>query len=243
MAVTITQLYHSNLNFIVGFQIVQDKALDDAFRKKYGSVEPRWQSNPLNPLNPLKKNKGNFNLKAFAEVQNRYRRTFCRQAVQLLAGVIITGLVPHQTTAGSGLAPGRLGLDENVRMQVSARDRCPVCGMKVIRYPKFSSAIQLANRDTFYFCSNGCMLKAWLHPEIFLQSSRQALSLAVVRDYFSGRQVEDVIGPMGPAMVASQGRDSVDTFLKRHGGRKVFRLQELTDDLWFSLTGKPAKGP
>lgn len=186
-------------------------------------------------------------------MQNRSRRTFYRQAVHLLAGVIITGLVPHQTTAGSGLAPGRLGLDENVRMQISARDRCPVCGMKVIRYPKFSSAIRLANRDTFYFCSNGCMLKAWLHPEIFLQSSRQALSLAVVRDYFSGRQVDarevfwiagsDVIGPMGPAMVASQGRDSVDTFLKRHGGRKVFRLQELTDDLWFSLTGKPAKGP
>lgn len=192
-------------------------------------------------------------MKTFAEVQNRSRRTFCRQAVHLLAGVIITGLVPRQTTAGSGLAPGRLGLDENDRMQISAQDRCPVCGMKVIRYPKFSSAIRLANRDTFYFCSNGCMLKAWLHPEIFLQSSRQALSLAVVRDYFSGRQVDarevfwiagsDVIGPMGPAMVALQGRDSVDTFLKRHGGRKIFRLQELTDDLWFSLTHKPAKGP
>jgi len=136
-------------------------------------------------------------------------------------------------------------------MQISSQDRCPVCGMKVIRYPKFSSAIRLANQDTYYFCSNGCMLKAWLHPEIFLKSTRQAFSLAVVRDYFSGRQVDaqdvfwiagsDVIGPMGPAMVALQGNHSVDAFLKRHGGRKVFQLHELTDDLWFSLTGKSAK--
>jgi nitrous oxide reductase accessory protein NosL len=97
------------------------------------------------------------------------------------------------------------------------------------------------------------MLKAWLHPEIFLKSARQTLALAVVQDYFSGRQVDarevfwiagsDVIGPMGPAMVALQGKHSVDAFLKRHGGRRVFRLQELTDELWFSLTGQSAIDP
>ncbi len=161
------------------------------------------------------------------------------------------GTASSAADAGSGLTPGHLGLDEENQMQISSQDRCPVCGMKVMRYPKFSSAIQLSNRDTYYFCSNGCMLKAWLHPEIFLKSTRQALSLAVVRDYFSGRQVDgqdvfwiagsDVIGPMGPAIIALQGKQSVNTFLKRHGGRRVFRLQELTDDLWFSLTGKPAK--
>jgi nitrous oxide reductase accessory protein NosL len=95
------------------------------------------------------------------------------------------------------------------------------------------------------------MLKAWLHPEIFLRSTRPALSLAVVRDYFSGQQVDaqdvfwiagsDVIGPMGPAMIALQGNHSVDAFLKRHGGSKVFQLHELNDDLWFSLTGKSAQ--
>jgi hypothetical protein len=39
-------------------------------------------------------------------------------------------------------------------------------------------------------------------------------------------------------MVAVQGDRSVKAFLSRHGGRRVFLLQELTDDLWFSLTGK-----
>jgi nitrous oxide reductase accessory protein NosL len=169
----------------------------------------------------------------------------------LLAGVMLMGGIPRAVDAGSGLKPGQLGLDNKNQMQISPQDRCPVCGMKVIRYPKFSSAIRLTDQATYYFCSNGCMLKAWLHPEIFLSSTRKALSLIIVRDYFTGRQVDgenvfwvagsDVIGPMGPAMVALQESHSVDAFLKRHGGRKVFRLHALTDDLWFLITGKPAQ--
>jgi len=178
-------------------------------------------------------------------------RSLCQLALYLLAGVMLMGGVPRAVDAGSGVKPGQLGLDNENQMQISSQDRCPVCGMKVIRYPKFSSAIRLTNQTTYYFCSNGCMLKAWLHPEIFLKSTRQALSLIIVRDYFTGRQLDgenvfwiagsDVIGPMGPAMVALQESHSVDAFLKRHGGQRVFRMHELTEDLWLLLTGKPAK--
>jgi len=175
----------------------------------------------------------------------------CQLALYLLAGVMPMVAAPSLSNAASALTPGHMGLDNKNQMQISSQDRCPVCGMKVVRYPKFSSAIRLTNQATYYFCSNGCMLKAWLHPEIFLKSTRQALSLAVVRDYFTGRQLDaenvfwiagsDVIGPMGPAMVALQESHSLDAFLKRHGGQRVFRLHELTDDLWIVLTGKPAK--
>jgi copper chaperone NosL len=178
-------------------------------------------------------------------------RTICRLALYLLAGVVLMGGAPAALDAGGGLKAGQMGLDNENQMQISSQDRCPVCGMKVIRYPKFSSAVRLTNQATYYFCSNGCMLKAWLHPEIFLSSTRQALSLIIVRDYFTGRQLDgenvswvagsDVIGPMGPAIVALQDSQAVDAFLKRHGGQKVFRLHELTDDLWLLLTGKSAQ--
>ena len=191
----------------------------------------------------------------FPKFQNHSRvisnKAAYRLALYLLAGIMLAAAAPSVVNAGSGLTPGHLGLDKQNQMQISSQDRCPVCGMKVIRYPKFSSAIVLTNQATYYFCSNGCMLQTWLHPEIFLESTRQALSLAVVRDYFTGRQLDaenvfwiagsDVIGPMGPAMVALQESHSVDAFLKRHGGQRVFRLHELTDDLWLLITGKPAK--
>ena len=176
------------------------------------------------------------------------RRGFCGAVFLLTAGWFFFGLTASPLGGQDGPLPARLGLDARHHMQISPEDRCPVCGMKPIRYPKFASAIQLSNDQTYYFCSNGCMLKAWLHPDIFLKSSRQQVLRAIVSEYFSGRQVDadavswiagsDIIGPMGPAMVAVQGDRSVKAFLSRHGGRRVFLLQELTDELWFSLTGK-----
>jgi nitrous oxide reductase accessory protein NosL len=148
--------------------------------------------------------------------------------------------------------PGRNPLDENGRMQISDQDRCPVCGMKVADHPKFSSAIQLTDGVTYYFCGTGCMIRSWLHPEIFLATEKLRLKTPLVKDYFTGRQVDgrnvfwvagsDVIGPMGPAIVPVEGEQSLEAFKRRHGAKTVFRLDEMTDEKWTAITGrKPAE--
>ena len=151
---------------------------------------------------------------------------------------------------GAGPTPGRHRLDQSGRMHISPEDRCPVCGMKVIKYPKFAAAIQLTDGTTFYFCSAGCMIRTWLHPEIFIACSRTELLKAVVREYFSGRTLDarsvvwvagsDVIGPMGPAVVPLKDKTALETFLSRHGGGETFDLDELTDERWTAITGKKA---
>lgn len=144
----------------------------------------------------------------------------------------------------SGLKP----LDENKQMQVSTRDRCPVCGMNVIRYPKFSCAIQLTDKVTYYFCSTGCMIRSWMHPDIYLGMAREMLERAIVKEYFSGRQIEardiifvygsDVIGPMGPAFVPVLDENYLKVFKKRHGGTHQILLKDLNDAGWYEMTGK-----
>jgi nitrous oxide reductase accessory protein NosL len=72
----------------------------------------------------------------------------------------------------------------------------------------------------------------------------------VVQDYFSGQPVDglavywvagsDVVGPMGPALVPILDERQVEVFKKRHGGKAVFRLAEMTDEKWLTLTGKKA---
>jgi copper chaperone NosL len=151
---------------------------------------------------------------------------------------------------GSGPEPGRKPLDENNRMQISAQDRCPVCGMKVAEHAKFSSAIQLTDETTFYFCGTGCMMRSWLHPEIFLATQKEQLKTPVVRDYFTGEEVDgrdvfwvagsDVIGPMGPALVPVKGEKALEAFKRRHGGKTVFRMDEMNDDKWYAITGRKA---
>lgn len=152
--------------------------------------------------------------------------------------------------SGRGPVPGRETLDQDGRMQIGVHDRCPVCGMKVAEYVKFSSAIQLSDNTTYYFCSCGCMLRAWLHPDIFLAAPRGELKTPVVREYFTGDQLDgrtvtwvagsDVIGPMGPAMVPVKGEPALEAFKRRHGSKVVFLLEELDPDKWFAITGRKA---
>jgi nitrous oxide reductase accessory protein NosL len=168
--------------------------------------------------------------------------------------VAILALLPNKSSlaagAGKGPIPGLTPLNKNGQMQIGERDRCPVCGMKVAEYQKFSTAIQLSDRSTFYFCSSGCMLRAWLHPDIFLASSKGKLKSTVVREYFTGAQMDgddvswvagsDVVGPMGPAFVPVKGKKALDIFRKRHGGKIVFMLKELSPEKWLSITGRKA---
>jgi hypothetical protein len=121
--------------------------------------------------------------------------------------------------------------------------------MRPIKYPRFASAIQLQDGTTFYFCSAGCMLKAWLRPDVFLNKTPQDLRIPVALDYFSGQPTDarsvawisgsDVIGPMGPALVPLKQAAHVKVFGRRHGLTRVFHLEELNTGNWESLTGKP----
>ncbi|MEJ2164344.1 MAG: nitrous oxide reductase accessory protein NosL [Desulfobacterales bacterium] len=164
--------------------------------------------------------------------------------------VLLFGPAVWVGQAGSGAKSGLKPLDEHGRMQISAQDRCPVCAMKVNAHKKFSSAIQLTNGETFYFCGTGCMIRSWLHPEIFLNADKSQLKKSVVQDYFTGQQADglavywvagsDVIGPMGPALVPILDEGQLEIFKKRHGGKAVFRLGEMTDEKWQQLTGKKA---
>ena len=122
-------------------------------------------------------------------------------------------------------------------MKISAADRCPVCAMQVIRYPKFSGAIVLTDRTTYYFCSAGCMIRAWRDPHVYLGVKREALDRSVVRDYFTGTPINaenafwvdgsDVIGPMGPTRIPLAAEADVGPFVRRHGGQGPFRWIEL----------------
>lgn len=165
--------------------------------------------------------------------------------------MVLLSFSPAQTDGPvRGPVPGRETLDSNGRMRIGEKDRCPVCGMKVAEYIKFSSAIQMSDLTTHYFCSCGCMLRAWLHPDIFLAASRQELKTPVIREYFTGDQLDgrsvfwvagsDVIGPMGPALVPVNGKKEVEVFKRRHGSSAVFVLEELDPDKWMAITGRKA---
>ena len=148
----------------------------------------------------------------------------------------------------TGPRPAPVGMDPSGQLHPGEGDRCPVCAMVVQGHPQFVCGIQLHGGETFYFCAPGCLIRSWLHPEVFLGVDRKELKRAVVQDYFSGQHIDastviwvagsDVVGPMGPAVVPLQHEQDVEAFRSRHGGRTIFRLAELDDSKWEGITGK-----
>jgi len=180
------------------------------------------------------------------------KREFIKH-VFLLVGIFGFSMLHFSVLADDskvGPQPGLKPLDESGTMQISNQDRCPVCAMQVSKHKKFACAVQLMNDNTFYFCGSGCMIRSWMHPDIFLGAAKEELRRSVVQDYFTGEQVpgrsvhwvagSDVIGPMGPALVPLKNEQDLDVFKKRHGAQAVFRLSEMTDEKWQQLTGKNA---
>jgi copper chaperone NosL len=138
--------------------------------------------------------------------------------------------------------------DEQFGIEIDKDDRCPVCAMQVALYPKFACAMELVDGRKFSFCATGCMIRSWLHPEVYLGAEKADIQHVWVQDYFTGEKIDgftafwvagsDVIGPMGPAFVPLKSESDVKAFKRRHGGKTVFHLTDLTDDKWKEITGK-----
>lgn len=168
-------------------------------------------------------------------------------AVMLCAAAWVLSV--HTTAAGAdaGRTPhaARLPLADQGHMQISPKDRCPVCGMFPAKRPQFAAAMVLGDGRTFYFCANGCLLRAWRDAPRHLSVAADAIHQMVVLDFFSGEVLDaheawwvvgsEVIGPMGPALVALRTEQDAERFRERHGGKIVFRLSQVDDALWKML--------
>jgi copper chaperone NosL len=156
--------------------------------------------------------------------------------------------------AEGGPAPALKSLAADGRMALSESDRCPVCAMFPARRPETAAAMTLKSGQTFYFCGNGCLLRTWLRSTVYLGKPQDQIDRIVVHDYFSGKPVDgrkatwvagsDVVGPMGPAIIALGDAGQLETFKKRHGGKTVFTFEEIDDALWKQISRRelpPAK--
>ena len=166
--------------------------------------------------------------------------------IVVLASITLILTTDGMVEAKGGPAPASKSLTADGQMTLSESDRCPVCAMFPARRPETAAAMTLKSGETFYFCGNGCLLRTWLRPMIYIGKSQDQIDRIVVRDYFSGKPVDgrkatwvagsDVVGPMGPAIVALGDADQLGTFTRRHGGKTVFAFDEVNDALWKQIS-------
>jgi copper chaperone NosL len=121
----------------------------------------------------------------------------------------------------------------------SQKDKCPVCGMFVAKYPDFLA--QVIFKDSSYALFDGAkdMFKYLLNLKKYnANKSTAEIDSIYVTEYYhltliDGHQAyyvigSDVYGPMGRELIPVEKETDAREFLKDHKGKSILRFKEIT---------------
>ena len=123
--------------------------------------------------------------------------------------------------------------------KAGAKDKCPVCGMFVAKYPDFAAQIQFRDGSTFYFDGTKDMLKFYGNLSRYAPGKKPTdISAILVTSYYDLTMVDgfsayyvmgsDVFGPMGREMIPFAKESEARDFLQDHKGKKILRFRDVT---------------
>jgi len=118
------------------------------------------------------------------------------------------------------------------------RDKCPVCGMFVAKYPDFVAQVRFRDGSTAFFDGVKDMLKYFQDlPRYAPGRKKTDIAAIYVKDYYSLGHINgyrayyvvgsDVYGPMGKELIPFGKRADALEFLKDHKGRVVLTFREI----------------
>jgi len=121
--------------------------------------------------------------------------------------------------------------------------KCPVCGMFVYKYPKWSTKMVISGKN-YYFDGVKDMMKYYIFNGNF-KYKRKKIEKMLVSDYYTLEPISaqdaffvynsNVFGPMGREFIPFKDKKSANTFMKDHNGKKILRFIEITDMLVMKL--------
>jgi copper chaperone NosL len=134
------------------------------------------------------------------------------------------------------------GADEQRALKPSSKDKCPVCGMFVAKYPDWVAEIIFKDGSAVYF--DGCkdMFKYYLDVEAHdPKKNRNQIDSIYVTEYYSlkfmdGTQAffvtgSDIFGPMGKELMPFEKEADAREFLKDHKGEKIIKFKDIGPEI------------
>jgi len=135
-----------------------------------------------------------------------------------------------------------VGAVERKTVTPGPRDKCPVCGMFVAKYPDFIAQVIFRDGAIFHFDGVKDLMKFCFRLDRYSPGRKEADIDAVwVTDYYrmsliDGRKAHyvigsDVYGPMGKELIPFEKKAEAGEFVKDHRGERVLSFGEITPDL------------
>lgn len=124
----------------------------------------------------------------------------------------------------------------------SPRDKCPVCGMFVAKYPDFFAQIIFKDGSAIFFDGTKDMFKCYLSLKKYYPSKTQSdIDSVYVNDYYGLIPVDgfkafyiigsDIYGPMGRELIPFEKETDAKEFMKDHKGQSMLKFNDVTADV------------
>ncbi len=133
----------------------------------------------------------------------------------------------------------------HTHLSVPQDAKCPVCGMFVAKYPKWSAMMQHDGK-VYYFDGVKDMMKYYIFDGDF-PYDRTHITKMMVSDYYTIEAIPakdafyvldaDVYGPMGHELIPFKSQERAKTFMADHHGKKIVRFEEITGTMVMALDG------
>ena len=137
-------------------------------------------------------------------------------------------------------SPGLAG--ERKPLKPTPKDKCPVCGMFVAKYPDFLAEVLFKDGTYTVFDGAKDMFKYYLNLKRYEPSKRQSdIDSIYVTDYYNLSLVDgyeaiyikgsDVYGPMGRELIPFPKEADAREFMKDHKGKSMLKFREITPEI------------
>ena len=122
--------------------------------------------------------------------------------------------------------------------QPSKKDKCPVCGMFVYKYPDWVGEILFRDGSRAFFDGAKDLFKYYFNLKKYQPSkSIKDISAIYVTEYYDMKIIDaktaffvigsDVYGPMGKELIPFVNRDDAEAFKKDHKGKRILRFKDI----------------
>lgn len=134
------------------------------------------------------------------------------------------------------------GAAEKVVPKPAARDKCPVCGMFVAKYPDWAMIVLFKDGSHVFFDGTKDMFK-YLFDMKRYDPSRKAedVQAVLVKDYYrlsfmDARKAwyiigSDIYGPMGRELIPLEKESDAKEFMIDHKGKKMLKYTDITREI------------
>ena len=128
----------------------------------------------------------------------------------------------------------------------SPKDKCPVCGMFVKKYPDWVGQVIFKDGTYTFFDGAKDLFKYYLNLKKYNPAHTQAdIEAVYVTDYYRLEPVDaytahyvagsDVYGPMGRELIPFGKAEDAKEFMKDHRGKTIVRFRDVTPELLKTL--------